>query len=88
MLLQIRRPMYVFTASVESHAQRCLEALGIHDLFLGIVDCKKSGLETKHSRAAFSAALTFAGIPADEGHRCLFLDDSPKNIIVAKREVK
>merc|ERR1719210_2648284 len=39
LLLRIRQPRWVFTASVASHAQRCLEALGIDDLFLGIIDC-------------------------------------------------
>jgi hypothetical protein len=35
LLLNIDRPRWVFTASVAHHARRCLEALGIADLFLG-----------------------------------------------------
>jgi len=84
MLLKIDRPRYIFTASVASHARRCLQRLGIADLFKGIIDCKACGLATKHSPEAFAAAMAFAGVPADEGGRCLFLDDSTKNLVVAK----
>lgn len=33
-------PKYVFTASVRAHAERCLRALGIGDLFVDIIDGK------------------------------------------------
>ena len=35
-------PKYIFTASVRAHAERCLRALGIDDLFVDIIDgeCK------------------------------------------------
>mmetsp|Transcript_41505 Transcript_41505/g.56593 ORF Transcript_41505/g.56593 Transcript_41505/m.56593 type:complete len:232 (-) Transcript_41505:489-1184(-) len=81
MLLRIDKPRWVFTASVASHAQRCLEALAIDDLFLGIIDCKSCSLATKHSPSAFQDAMRIAGV--DEGHRCLFMDDSVKNIRTA-----
>jgi putative hydrolase of the HAD superfamily/pyrimidine and pyridine-specific 5'-nucleotidase len=80
MLLRINPaiPKYVFTASVKRHAERCLEALGIADLFDGIVDTRTCGLQTKHSRAAFEAAMRFAGVADPAG--CLLLDDSVKNL--------
>ena len=53
---------WVFTASVASHARRCLAALGVDDLFLGIIDCKSCGLATKHSPEAFAAAMAIAGV--------------------------
>ena len=53
---------WVFTASVASHAQRCLEALGIADLFLGIIDVKAVGNITKHSPGAFRRAMEIAGV--------------------------
>ena len=84
MLLRIDRPRWVFTASVASHAQRCLERLGIADLFLGIIDCKACNLATKHSKEAFEAAMAVAGVDAADGGRCLFFDDSTKNIRTAK----
>lgn len=86
MLLRIKRPRWVFTASVASHARRCLEALGIADLFLGIIDCKSCDLATKHSPQAFEAAMRVAGLePQTDGSRCIFFDDSVKNIRTAKQ---
>jgi putative hydrolase of the HAD superfamily/pyrimidine and pyridine-specific 5'-nucleotidase len=75
-------PKYIFTASVRDHAERCLEALGIADLFVDIIDCKKCNLETKHSRHSFEAAMHVAGITDPES--CLFLDDNLKNITAAR----
>jgi pyrimidine 5'-nucleotidase len=92
LLLSIDRPRWVFTASVESHARRCLEALGVADLFLGIIDCKSCGLATKHSPEAFAAAMRAAGLNPDapgnaDGARCVFFDDSVKNLRTAKTQM-
>ena len=46
-------PRYIFTASVRHHAERCLKALGIEDLFQDIIDVKACSLATKHSTDAF-----------------------------------
>lgn len=73
---------FVFTASVSHHAQRCLEALGIADVFDGIIDVNDCKLETKHSLSSFQAAMEKAGIKDPEG--CIFLDDSLKNIETAR----
>ena len=75
-------PKYIFTASAKHHAVRCLEALGIQDLFDGIIDCKSCDFETKHSKHAFQVAMQTAGVKDPE--RCVFLDDSPKNIQAAR----
>ena len=75
-------PKYIFTASVRQHAERCLVALGIDDLFVDIIDCKTCGLETKHSRHAFEAAMKVAGVKSPS--KCLFFDDSVKNIRTAR----
>lgn len=75
-------PKYIFTASVRAHAERCLRALGIDDLFIDIIDVKSCNLATKHSTEAFAAALKIAGVKNPE--TCLFLDDSTKNIKVAR----
>lgn len=69
---------YIFTASVKHHAERCLKALGIDDLFDGIIDCKDCNLETKHDRRSFEVAMKIAGVEHPES--CLFLDDSLKNL--------
>lgn len=75
-------PKYIFTASVRHHAERCLKALGIDDLFIDIIDVKSCNLATKHSKEAFEAAMQVAGV--DEPECCLFLDDSIKNIAAAR----
>eukprot|EP00550_Attheya_septentrionalis_P005607 CAMPEP_0198295178 /NCGR_PEP_ID=MMETSP1449-20131203/26341_1 /TAXON_ID=420275 /ORGANISM="Attheya septentrionalis, Strain CCMP2084" /LENGTH=494 /DNA_ID=CAMNT_0043995393 /DNA_START=6 /DNA_END=1487 /DNA_ORIENTATION=+ len=76
-------PKYVFTASVSDHADRCLKALGIRDLFADIIiDVKACGLVTKHSKEAFQAAMKIANV--DDPESCVFLDDSVNNIRAAR----
>jgi pyrimidine 5'-nucleotidase len=75
-------PVYIFTASVDDHARRCLQALGIEDLFVDIIDCKKVDFETKHSRHSFQTAMEVAGVKDPE--RCLFFDDNMTNIQAAR----
>mmetsp|Transcript_28571 Transcript_28571/g.58404 ORF Transcript_28571/g.58404 Transcript_28571/m.58404 type:complete len:556 (+) Transcript_28571:130-1797(+) len=84
LLLRTPFPRWVFTASVASHAKRCLQRLGIDDLFLGIIDCKACNLATKHSPSAFADAMRVAGVGEGEGGRCVFFDDSVKNLHTAK----
>lgn len=74
-------PKYIFTASVRDHAERCLRALGIEDLFVDIIDVKSCNLATKHSTEAFEAALQIAGV--QDPDTCIFLDDSKKNLAIA-----
>lgn len=75
-------PRYVFTASMRHHAERCLRALGINDLFDRIVDVRDCNIATKHSTEAFAAAMRIAGV--EDPKRCIFLDDSVKNICAAR----
>ena len=76
-------PKYVFTASARHHAERCLQALGVHGYFEDIIDVRSVGLVTKHSDEAFHAAMKIAGVKDPEA--CVFLDDSIKNIEAARR---
>ena len=76
-------PKYIFTASVRHHAERCLKALGIDDLFVDIIDVKACDLETKYSPKSFEAAMRIAGV--DDPEACVFLDDSVKNICAARQ---
>ena len=78
-------PRYVFTASVRDHAERCLEALGIADLFVDIIDVRSCGLATKHSERSFRAAMRVAGISDGDEESCLLLDDSVTNLEAARR---
>jgi len=79
---RVAKRRFVFTASTKEHATRCLERVGIADLFEGIVDTRTCGLETKHSEASFRAAMRFAG--ANDARACVLIDDSMKNIKCAK----
>lgn len=82
MMIDPSLPKYIFTASVGHHAERCLQALGIEDLFDGIIDCKKCDFESKHSEHSFRVAMEVAGV--DNPEKCLFLDDSLTNIRSAR----
>jgi pyrimidine 5'-nucleotidase len=75
-------PKYIFTASVSHHAIRCIKSLGIEDLFVDVIDCKKCNFETKHSKHSFDTAMRIAGVEDPES--CLFLDDSLTNIRAAR----
>jgi pyrimidine 5'-nucleotidase len=75
-------PKYIFTASVSHHAIRCIQTLGIEDLFVDVIDCKKCNFETKHSKHSFDVAMRIAGVEDPES--CLFLDDSLTNIRAAR----
>lgn len=79
-------PKFIFTASVWHHAQRCLQQLGIDDLFPveRIIDCKCCDLETKHSPHSFQSAMAIAGVK--DGSRCLLLDDNLSNLEAARRQ--
>lgn len=82
--LMASKPTWVFTASAREHAARCLEAIGIDDLpWKGIIDTRDCDLETKHNPSSFKAAMKIAGV--DDPSRCLFADDSKKNVVAAKK---
>ena len=76
-------PRWVFTASIEPHARRCLELLGVSDLFEGIIDVRAVDWVTKHDADAYAAAMRIAGV--DDPGACLFLDDSTSNVRAAKK---
>jgi len=84
MIARVVPKRFVFTASAREHAERCLDKIGIKDLFLGIVDTRVCKLETKHSDTAFRAAMAFAKI--GNAASCVLIDDSVKNIQAAKRQ--
>ena len=70
--------------STLDHAEKCLKAIGIADLFDGIIDTKTCGFETKHSKKSFQAALEFANLKEEDSAGCVLFDDSVKNIAQAK----
>jgi putative hydrolase of the HAD superfamily/pyrimidine and pyridine-specific 5'-nucleotidase len=76
-------PKFIFTASVAHHAEKCLQALGISDLFVSIIDCKQCEFESKHSEHSFRVAMRVAGIEIPES--VIFFDDNVSNIAAARR---
>lgn len=73
---------FVFTASISQHAKRCLDRVGVADLFSLVIDTRTCDLETKHSTVAFQKAMAAAG--ATDAKACMLIDDSVKNIRTAK----
>lgn len=81
----------VYTASTASHAQRCLEALGVAELLAvkhrPIIDVRAVGFAAKHSAEALAAARALAagadGAPPPPG-ACILVDDAPANLRGAK----
>ena len=76
-------PRWVFTASTRPHAMRCLELLGVDDMFQGVIDVRAVDWVTKHDARAYAAAMRIAG--CDDPSACLFLDDSVSNMRAAKK---
>ena len=82
-LARLAVPSWIFTASTSEHAKRCLERVGIGALpWRGVIDTRSCKLETKHSPSSFEAAMREAGV--SDPRRCVFCDDSVKNIKAAK----
>ena len=82
----------VFTASIQEHATRCLQALGIHDSFIvengfPIIDVRSVNFYTKHDVEALEFAQNIVKCPTfpDYSSRCILVDDSQTNIRVAKQ---
>ncbi|CAJ1955751.1 unnamed protein product [Cylindrotheca closterium] len=82
----------VFTASIQEHATRCLQALGIYESFIvknqfPIIDVRSVNFYTKHDIEALEFARKIVKCPTvpDYSNRCILVDDSQTNIRVAKQ---
>ena len=82
MLQGLEQRKFIFTNADRYHAGRVLNALGVADQFLGIVDVRTAGMSPKPDPASYEAALQTAGFP--EPARCMMVDDLPKNLKTAK----
>jgi len=91
-LSKVTVEMFIFTASVQSHAKRCCRALGVDDLLIKdsrpIIDTRTCDLNSKYNVESFQICLqemsNFLRIlinPKD----LVFVDDSLKNIQCAKK---
>lgn len=81
-LASLPQKLWVFTNADRAHASAVLKALGIQDLFSGIVDLLAMEYAVKPQPQAFQIALRLAG-ENDPGH-CLLFDDLPHNLLAAR----
>jgi putative hydrolase of the HAD superfamily len=81
-LLGLPQPKFIFTNSDHDHAGRVLDALGIRDLFAGIVDVLALDYLNKPDPAAYRRALQLIG--AADPSACLMVDDTPHNLVPAR----
>jgi putative hydrolase of the HAD superfamily len=83
-LTTIPQPKWILTNSDTPHATRVLNALGLFDIFDGILDITLMGYKNKPNPIVFQKALDFAG--GLEAAESLFVDDVPKNLAAAKQQ--
>jgi len=82
MFQKLPQSKWIITNSVRSHALAVLQALGIDDLFEGIVDVMDTDYVPKPEPFVFQHSLELAGSPAPQS--CMFIDDLPNNLRPAK----
>jgi putative hydrolase of the HAD superfamily len=72
---------WIFTNADDAHARRVISELGLDGCFDGIIDVRANDFFCKPQPQAYRSALALAGETAPE--RCVFLDDSPRNLAPA-----
>jgi len=82
MLASLGYSKWILTNSDQAHSRRVLDALGVSELFDGIIDVTALEFRNKPEPEAFRKALHLAGDPAPGS--CIFIDDLPKNLAPAK----
>ena len=80
-LTQIPQQKWIFTNASLEHAEKVLDRLQLRDLFMGIIDITAIYPWCKPYPEAFQTALVLCGNPEPE--RCLFIDDSIRNLDTA-----
>lgn len=74
---------WIFTNADAAHARRVMDVLGVLDCFDGIIDVRVNDFYCKPQPEAYQSALAHAG--ETEPARCVFLDDSSRNLAPATR---
>jgi putative hydrolase of the HAD superfamily len=82
MLAQLPQSKWVLTNSTDAHSRRVLDALGVSDHFVGILDSKSLGYRSKPDTAIYPLALQHIG---QDPTQALFIDDQIVNLEPAKR---
>lgn len=83
MLSNLHQRKYIFSNADRPYILRVLEALGIQNLFDGIIDIFALGFACKPMDLAYWNALARAGSPAPA--TCWLVDDLPQNLMPASR---
>jgi len=83
MLTSLPQRKFIFTNADEAHATRVLDILRVRDCFIGIIDVHALGYHCKPEPEAYQLAMQLAG--EEDVSRCLFIDDSPRNLAAARR---
>lgn len=83
LLLNLPQKKWIFTNSDQKHSERVLRALDIYDLFDGILDINKFKFVNKPNPLVYKYALELIGNPPPTD--CIFLDDSWRNLVPAKK---
>jgi putative hydrolase of the HAD superfamily len=83
MLSRLPQKKYIFSNADSPYILRVLAALGVRDLFDGIVDIYATGFACKPLPAAYQAALRHAGQATPAA--CWLVDDLPRNLIPASQ---
>lgn len=83
MLKSLPLRKFIFTNADSAHAFRVLNALGVNGFFEGIVDVRALDFYCKPEPEAYQRAMKLAGI--SEPGQCLYLDDSTRNLSVARQ---
>lgn len=81
-LKSIPYPKWIFTNSDRNHTQRVLQAIGIEDLFEGILDVREMSFIPKPDKWTYEHALEVVGSP--DPRSCIFVDDTHRNLDPAK----
>ncbi len=82
MLESLPQVKYVFTNASAEHARKVLAALGLTDVFSGIIDIVALGYANKPEHLAYVRALELIGSPDPQG--CLMADDRLENLLPAR----
>ncbi len=80
-LAALPQPKAIFTNATAIHARNVLSALNILQHFDPIIGMDDVGYVSKPDPRAYERCFAMLGVPPE---RCLFLEDSPKNLIPAR----
>jgi putative hydrolase of the HAD superfamily len=82
MLLGYPAQKVIFTNADRNHAKRVIEAMQLMGCFTSVIDIYDQSPYCKPMAESFAIALKMAG--ESEPKNCVFIDDSPRNLLTAR----